>query len=413
VSKGKYPYSYFKNPNVNKPIEEIWADIDAFSMEVFPDEITKNSRVDMMIALPPLKYEGIVTKGIFLSQGTDYFYQCFPDIGQIFHSVAFSMWSSYPWSKSADAYCTCYYNPAREKWFRKTNPDRANKLLIPVQDADFTNEYYIAPTWNTPKDIDVLCIARLSELKNLNILAQSLKIYEKKYGKKLKCKLITGGGPETDLTRKELEGIQKELGKVEDYMTILGQVGYNEISKHYTGAKLCVLPSLLEGKNRVIQEAMSCNTPVVAFRDFNKYARANHPIFFGGEESGLLAPEFSAESLADTIHWGVLNYKYFKPRKNYLTYYGRKNFVNTLVDLIPYYRNHLPGYQPGQIENNLWVDLAMQDNYQISFIDFLYGKNNAIQHITLHENKGELVKFFYSRFGVRPSKPYPDFDALQ
>ena len=63
--KGNYPYDYFKNPIIYKPINEIYADIDAFSMEVFPDEITKKSRVDMMIVLPPLNYEGIVTKGIF------------------------------------------------------------------------------------------------------------------------------------------------------------------------------------------------------------------------------------------------------------------------------------------------------------------------------------------------------------
>ena len=410
--KGNYPYDYFKNPIIYKPINEIYADIDAFSMEVFPDEITKKSRVDMMIVLPPLNYEGIVTKGIFLSQGTDYIYECYPDIGQIFHSCAFSMWSSYPWSKKADAYCVCYDNPQREEWFKKTNPDRADKILLPVQDADFTNEYFMAPTFNTPKEIDVFCIGRLSELKNLNIFARALKIYHKKYGRKLTATLVTGGEPNTSLEKKEMQLIEEELGTVDDYLKIIPHVPHKDLPKHYTGSKLCVLPSLFEGKNRVIQEAASCNTGIVAFRDFNKYSRGEHPIFWGNEEGGFLVPDFTAESLCDTIYWGLMNYEYLKPRKHYLMNTGRKNLINKIVDMIPYYKENLPGYVPNKIQENLWVDLAMQDNYQISFMDFLYGKNCAIQHITLLENNNSLMHFFYSRFGIEKSKPFVEFDKL-
>ena len=38
MPKGKYPVEYFLNPNINKPVEEIWADIDAYSGEFFEDE---------------------------------------------------------------------------------------------------------------------------------------------------------------------------------------------------------------------------------------------------------------------------------------------------------------------------------------------------------------------------------------
>lgn len=91
---------------------------------------------------------------------------------------------------------------------------------------------------------------------------------------------------------------------------------------------------------------------------------------------------------------------------------GRKNLINKIVDMIPYYKENLPGYVPNKIQENLWVDLAMQDNYQISFMDFLYGKNCAIQHITLLENNNSLMHFFYSRFGIEKSKPFVEFDKL-
>lgn len=413
--KGNYPYPYFANPYMNKPMEEIWADIDAFSMEVFPDEVKQSSYIDFMIPLPPLQYEGKVSKGIFLSQGTDYIYQCYPEVGEIFISAAYSMWSSYPWSKSADAYCVCYDNPEREKWFRKTNPDRADKILLPLQDADFTNEYFMAPAWNTPKDIDVLCIARMSELKNLPTFARAIKIYNQKYNKKLNCVLVPGSDCSADFEQEELRKMREAVGgQIEDYMEVRYHVDYGEIPKLYSSAKLVVLPSLLEGKNRVIQEAMACNTAVVVFKDLNKYSRGRSPIFPGGPNGGggLEVPVFDAECLADTIHWGIINNASFTPRRAYLKYNGRLNFINKLIDSIPYFRENLPEYTPGAIEKNQWVDLAMQDNYQLSFIDFLYGKNNTIQSFRVCQDNTFILNFFYSRFGVQPSIPYPDFTKL-
>ena len=75
--------------------------------------------------------------------------------------------------------------------------------------------------------------------------------------------------------------------------------------------------------------------------------------------------------------------------------------IDRLIQNIPYFKENLPEYEKGRIQNNLWVDLAMQDNYQLSFNDFLYGKNLAIQQVKCHENSHSLVDFFYSRFGIR------------
>lgn len=402
MPKGKYPVEYFENPNINKPIEEIYKDIDAYSGEFFEDEEYFRKRTDFFVILPPLKYEKITTKGIFMSQGVDYLYKLFPNINKIFHSMAYTMWSSYPWSEKADVYLTCYKNQKREDWYFKEHPEKKSKILIPLQDADFTNEYFMAPAFNTLRNIDLLYISRISRVKNLPILVEALHIFEKKYNRKLKVTMINGSSSDNQSQEAKniLNEIETKYGKLENYMTIIDNVDYSAMSKYYSSAKFTVLTSLIEGKNRTIQESMSCNTPVIVFKDHNKYARGEHELFY--KDSGLYVNEFTAEALADTIHNGLENYfGRFFARRNYLKYNGRKNFVNMCVDSIPYYKENLPEYEKGRIQDNLWVDLAMQDNYQISFNDFLYGKNLAIQQVKVNEEKHSLIDFFYSRFGIK------------
>ncbi len=404
--KGRYPVNYFMNPNMNKPIEEIWADIDAYSGEYFEDEEYRKM-TDFYVILPPLKYEGKMTKGIFMSQGVDYICKLYPNISELFYSMAYTMWSSFPWSKKADVYMTCYKNPEREDWYFRTHPDKKDKILVPLQDADFTNEYIIAPQFNTKKDIDILFISRVTEMKNIPVFIEALKIYEEKYGNKLKAVFLTGDMKDNKQFQRDgiIEKINQKFGNIEKYAQVLDYVHYSEMPKYYSRAKFTLLTSLIEGKNRTIQESMSCNTPVIVFKDHNKWARGPHEVFY--KDSGLYVETFSPEALADTIRDGLLDYNgRFFPRRNYLKYNGRKNFINKCVDSIPYFRENLPEYEEGRLQDNLWVDLAMQDNYQLSFMDFLYGKNYAIQHVKCTEDNHSLTDFFYARFGVKnPMKP--------
>ena len=111
---------------------------------------------------------------------------------------------------------------------------------------------------------------------------------------------------------------------------------------------------------------------MICFRQFNQYVRGKAELFPTG--SGLLS-EFDPEALADNIHTTLDNLTVFQPRFNYLKYQGRKNFFNTCLDSFPYYYNTVPDYIKGQAYNNLWLDLALQYNYQISLHDFLYGRS--------------------------------------
>lgn len=412
--KGKYPVNYFKNPYMDKEksIEQIWDDIEAYSGEFFEDEPNYHAKIDFFVPLPPLCYKGKATKGIFFSQGTEYILKLYPQLQEIFFACAYTMWSSYSWCDKADCYLTCYENKPREAYYKRKYPNKKDIIFIPLQDADFCNEYYVAPTPNTPKTIDVLVVSTPIQVKNLPMIAEAIKLYEKKYNYRLKTTIALGtNGCEkredgtldySSIDKKRIEVLDEVnsilYGKMDEYINFEPYIKHNELSKYYTGAKCTVLASLIEGKNRGIFESISCDTPVVVFRDHNKWARGNYPIFWGN--SGEYVPEFTAESLADTIHKVINNGYLYEPRKNHLMHSGRKNFIDICADYIPYYRDSIPGYEEGRFHENLWVDLACQRNYQLSYIDFLYGRNAGISHVRGLENIEKLVKFYYSRFNI-------------
>ncbi len=158
-----------------------FADVDAFSMEYFEDEIDVHPKIDFVIVVPPLKYEGKWVKGIFFSQAVDYLYKLFPQLSKLFHSIGNAQWGAIPWSRQADGLFSLYEHPKREIWFKQAYPDRADKALVPLQDADFTNEYRMSPVPPPQFTQDVICVSRLHDLKNIPLIAEALKIHREKY----------------------------------------------------------------------------------------------------------------------------------------------------------------------------------------------------------------------------------------
>ena len=60
----------------------------------------------------------------------------------------------------------------------------------------------------------------------------------------------------------------------------------------------------------------------------------------------------------------------------------------------------MPEYVPGRAQDNMWLDLAMQENYQLSLNAFLYGANPAIHHVKLSEVETGIMDFFNARFMI-------------
>lgn len=413
--KGKYPKAYFQNPYMDRerPIEEIWDDIDAYSGEFFEDETNYHAKIDLVIPLPPLGYKGLATKGICFSQGMEYLLKLYPNLKDLFFTCAYTMWSSYSWCEDADCYLSCYENKQREEYYKNKYPNKKNIIFIPLQDADFSNEYNLAPTPNTPKTLDLLAVSTPIAVKNLPMIAKVIKAYEKMYNYRLKTTIAIGdnnfvkkedGSLDTSGVKdKRRHDVMNEInkildGKMYEYINFEPYIKHSELPKVYTSAKCTVLASLIEGKNRCIFESISCDTPVVVFRDHNKWARGNHPIFFGN--SGEYALEFTPESMAEAIHKVIMNPENYEPRKNHLIHSGRKNFINICADYIPYYKENIPNYVSGRFHENLWVDLACQYDYQVGYYDFLYGKKSNLMHVRGLENIDKLLKFYFSRFDV-------------
>lgn len=375
---------YFNIDQIYKPLEEIYADLDSWTNEIFEQESERFENVKFSVILPPLMYEAKFIKGLYFSESVDLLNKVLPQLSDTFFSIADSLWCSYPWSNTADAYFTLYDNPDRETWFRKTYPQRGNKILIPASHSDFIHEYLIAPQPFTVKDIDVLCVSQLSPINNLPIIAEALKIYAQKYNKLLKTILIIDDNVDLKSIHELSSEFQLEWEKITnilvnpfDYIQMISQVDYyQQRPLYYSRSKICIMGSILEGKNSSLTEAMSCNTPVICFQQFNQYARGQDKIFPPG--SGLLS-EFDPESLADTLHTALDNLTTFKPRLNYLKYQGRKHFFNICLDYFFDYYSRIPDYKQGQAYHNLWLDLAIQNNYQISLHDFLYGRSPRSQ----------------------------------
>lgn len=406
MPKGACPTYFFDNPYLEKEksMEEILNGIQSWTCEIFPDDKPEaRTHSTFFVLIPPLNYKGVFLKGTFFSQGVDYIHSLFPRCNELFLSMAYSMWGSIPYSEKADCYLTCYDNPQREFWFKQTYPHKSNKIFIPLEDSDYTNDINIHPM-PVEKDIDILCVSVMQNRKNIPMLLKSVMTYHKKYDKLLKTVLITGNrkGFYDEKEQKiiqELEIIAGGKEELDKYIEILNYIPYGEkLCTYYSRAKVDILTSIYEGKNRSIHEANLCNTPVIVFKDFNKYIRGNDKAF--PDNAGLYAPEFTPESMADTIHQALNNLDKFTPRESYMKVNGRMNFLNKCIDSIPYYRENIPNYIPGNIEANEWFSEAIFDNYELTPMFFTYSVEKEIQDTRLHERKTAPMDFYYKKFNM-------------
>jgi glycosyltransferase involved in cell wall biosynthesis len=103
----------------------------------------------------------------------------------------------------------------------------------------------------------VLFVGRLVEGKRPGDAVEALAgVRKERYSTEL---YLCGDGP----LRQELETQARELG-VDDAVTFLGHVEYDEMPKVYRSADVLVLPSRAEGLPRTVLEAFASETPVVA-----------------------------------------------------------------------------------------------------------------------------------------------------
>ncbi len=412
--KGIYPTDYLHNPNPfpDKSIEQIWDDLDTYSFEELYQLPHFHESIRFMVPIPPLTYQGKFIKGFCFTQGAEVLLNRLPHLQKLFIVCANSMCFSYPWAHQADCFFTCYHNPEREAYMKKKYPEIKNVICLPTQDADYTNEKIMTP-WlgGMPKTIDVFCVSTAFPVKNLPLFAHALKIYEQKYHHRLKVVCSIGNkdaikqpdgtldySKVNEYDQSELRKIDEILGDTKSYIDLRPYIDYYDLPKYYTIARCGVLASLIEGKNRFLSEGMCCDMPVITFRDFNRFCRGSSPAF--PENCGEYAPEFTAESLADTIHYVITHPTKYSPRENYLKHYGRINFIKNIVNHIPYYRDNIPQLNDGNLTTNQWINDACQHNYQMNYESFLYDKNHTLSNIAGLTNILNILKQYHKQHRI-------------
>ncbi|MCX7941765.1 MAG: glycosyltransferase family 4 protein [Dictyoglomaceae bacterium] len=159
-----------------------------------------------------------------------------------------------------------------------------NKLVLIHNGISETSE-----KWDLPLRIDgfiIGTVARLSKSKGINYLISAFSIVEKDY-KDIKLVLI-GDGEE----RKNLEKLAEKL-KVRDKVYFLGSLPH---AKYYIkNFKIFVLPSLSEFLSLSLLEALSLKVPVIATRVGGTFEIIEDGV------NGILVPPRDSKSLALAI----------------------------------------------------------------------------------------------------------------
>lgn len=378
---GVFPTEYVLEPHK-------WSETDAYQQmdrftyeEFLPGELTFAH-----ILLPPLKFEGRRLKGLFWAPGVDPIWQLVPSLPDNFISIANSRWASYPWSGHADGYFVLYKNERREAYFRNRRPDLAHVTLVPRQTADHTSERQYRPRPEIEKDIDVLVVSRLSLMKHLPFLAKSILALRKRNPAK-RYHVFWANPAKGEQWRRTsgrtiMQEIARILGNVEDYIELAGRIEPADMSALYARARSFVLTSTVEGKNRAMSEALLCDVPAVVPDDFNAAARNGQPLL--PPNCGLTPPR-DPELFAAALEQVVESYGDFSPRAEYLKVSGRMNFFWDCVLSFEHFSSQIPGTTLE--ERQRWLDAAIEANYGISLVDFLYGSQSKSPVAERHGRK--------------------------
>lgn len=172
----------------------------------------------------------------------------------------------------------------------------SNKIMVlpmPVDLDSFSPSEKAAaieayPEEEAEKRKKILCVARYTKQKKLDILIDALALL-KEEGLNFEAVLIGEGEEEENLKRM----IENE--SLSDRVSLLPLMSQEKLSHHYRESDVLVLPSTDEGFGLVLVEAQLCRTPVIGADS------GGIPEIINPEKTGLLFPPGNAEALAGSI----------------------------------------------------------------------------------------------------------------
>ena len=122
----------------------------------------------------------------------------------------------------------------------------------------------------------ILCVGRLENLKGIDLLLKALKNVREEF------ELYLAGDGDAEQSLKELT---KEL-ELTERVHFLGQLGRNELLKHYADSDLFILPTRQDCFALVILEAMCSGLPIIC----SKYAEGAPDMIEEGENGYIIDP---------------------------------------------------------------------------------------------------------------------------
>ena len=141
------------------------------------------------------------------------------------------------------------------------------------------------------EDTIILYVGRFAELKGLDRLLSAMTYLRNQC--KPRLIIIGGDGPNTIETQR-LHQLSNALG-IEEMVSFIGRVDYEDLSPYYSAADLLVIPSHHESFGMVALESMACGTPVIATK-----VGAMEMLIQEGK-TGSILPTANPERLAEKI----------------------------------------------------------------------------------------------------------------
>jgi len=161
--------------------------------------------------------------------------------------------------------------------------DKVKVIPMPVTPGTFT------PTpLRSEKIKRVLCVARFTPQKGLDVLLRACKILKEK-GINFQAKIV-GEGPLKSFLQTKIEELN-----LSDNVFLINPVPQEELNLLYAESYLCVLPSMEEGFGLVLVEAQLCKRPVVGTRS------GGIPDIIQDGKSGMLVTPGDHLSLASAM----------------------------------------------------------------------------------------------------------------
>ncbi len=154
-------------------------------------------------------------------------------------------------------YITVVSNFLKEKLLSELDLPEEKVLVIPMPVN--TEKIRAFPVGQGKSGKIILCVARYTKQKKLNILLEALSLL-RDWSVGFETILI-GEGPEKD----ELVRLIKTLS-LEEKIKLVGLISQEELNKYYNLSDVVVLPSVDEGFGLVLVEAGLCKKPVIGAR---------------------------------------------------------------------------------------------------------------------------------------------------